>query len=290
LVVHQNPLEEISCSAVVGAAIAEHYLPQGAHSLLPSTELGVLLSLADKLDSLCLMINAGIDVKGNKDPLGLRRLAIGIARLIGLKGEKSALPFVLKQILDLTFDVFALSQIKLLPEGIEKTYQFILERIKHAWREEFSSHVVDATAAKASTLSLIHLREFTKALESALLPNDEASVLNSLLPYRRARNLTQHISYNYDICVQPNLFQHETETRLFECLQAAESKVTECFHSGNYYTLLRELALLGAPLEDFFNHVMVNDQNQTIKENRLALLYKVKKLYENVAEFSYIQA
>jgi glycyl-tRNA synthetase beta subunit len=129
------------------------------------------------------------------------------------------------------------------------------------------------------------------AASQALKESGESSLSAALVPYRRARNLTQDIT-SKDAAphsVKPDLFKEDAEQQLLLALTELEKKCGEWLSAGRFSDYFRGLAALGAPLAVFFEKVLVNAEDPAIKANRIALLFKVRGLYEQAADFSKVQ-
>lgn len=280
---------------LIATAIAEHYGPSGASSSLPATPLGQLIALADKLDSLVMMINQGADLKSNKDPFGLRRHAIGIVRLLGLEGlEKSsggsALGFAIDEVLLATLETLSAKGWQAKSDTFEKAFTFLTGRLKAAWRLEFNPGAVEAVCARLEGRTLEDVRMLVVATQSALSKVGSGSLLEALVPYRRSRNLTQDVPMGVTAqSLRPELLNLDAEKVLFEVLLEIEKAAGHLLKEKKNEEFLNLLAKLGLPLAAFFETVLVNDPDARQKNNRLALLCRIRSLYETVADFSLVQ-
>jgi glycyl-tRNA synthetase len=290
LVSHQKPFG--SSSEVIAKAIAEHYEPKSAQGALPSSPLGQVVALADKLDSLCLMMNHGAELKGNKDPFGLRRLAIGILRLLGMEDNDTVVvPLTLDEALRQALLGLAGSGRTVKPDTFEKVRTFLLGRLKASWRGQYNPFAVDAATANTAGMALPKARQFVMSAALALQQTGEGSLQEALVPYRRSRNLTADVPSDKEKkrAVDERLFSHDSERTLLACLAIAERNVADALASEDFERAFMELAKLGKPLASFFEGVMVLDKEAHIRENRLALLVRIRGLYESVADFSQVQ-
>jgi glycyl-tRNA synthetase len=287
LLKEQNVFNDTYKSEIAAKAVEEHYLPLGAQSPLPTTIEGVVLALADKLDSLCLMFSHGAEMKAGKDPLGMRRLALGVVRLLGIRNENNSIALPLKDVLNLTFQVIEEEkQVKVTIESRHKTNLFIIDRIKAALEDEFDIRLIEALSRQLLEEPFSKVRLFAVEMTNALKKTGEGSLQNALLPYKRAKNLT----YNWnDTAINTKLFKASAEFLLYETLQNIENIIKTQLQNSQYQEVFNTLASLAEPLSEFFETVMVNDPDEALKRNRLNLLTKICSLYENVANFSCIQ-
>ena len=278
--------------AQVARAIESHYEPAGASNGLPVTPAGLILSLADKLDTLGMFVNSGFDIKGNKDPFGLRRAAIGILRVLGMDvGDRGGLMLGLGEAVDVALTSLEHSGVRVGSDTRDKMITFLMGRLRAAWRDSYDPGAVDAVCARVDARSLFEARELVAAASQALKESGESSLSAALVPYRRARNLTQDIT-SKDAAphsVKPDLFKEDAEQQLLLALTELEKKCGEWLSAGRFSDYFRGLAALGAPLAVFFEKVLVNAEDPAIKANRIALLFKVRGLYEQAADFSKVQ-
>lgn len=276
-------------SALVAKAIGEHYLPAGANSPLPTSLLGCVLSLADKMDSLAMYINSGVDVKGNKDPFGLRRQALAILRLVGLDDHnENTVGSSLRDLVDVCLDVLRQSGWTVGADTHEKMMQFFTGRLRSAWRECFNVGAVEAVCAKIDFNSVVDARKLAEVTTNALSKQGEGSFVEAILPYKRSRNLTQQL-HSHGVEVKPGLFVAKEESQLFESVCDIEKRIKDRLSEGDYSGYIEALTDIGKPLAKFFDSVMVNDPDESLKANRLALLMHIRGLYEHVADFSLVQ-
>jgi glycyl-tRNA synthetase len=277
----------------VAQAIAEHYAPAGATSALPETALGKIVSLADKLDSLVVLVGHGTDVKGNKDPFALRRTALAILRLLGADGAgDAAVPLSLSECFKLTMNFARASGLSLAADTEDKLLQFSLARLKALWKTQFDAGAVEAVCSRIQTQSVASSLEWVKATGKALLREaDEAPALAlAIIPYKRCKTLTEDILKSGDIpAVETGHFVEDEEKALFEALERAEADGHDLLERKECERYLKLLAELRHPMANFFDRVMVNADDFKIRQNRLALLLRVRRLYDVVADFSLVQ-
>lgn len=284
-------------SNAVADAVAEHYLPSGAASAMPQTPAGRIVALADKIDSLVMFINGSADVKGNKDPFGLRRNAMGVLRLLGMnETDDCTIAYGVDEVVDAAVDAIrsidanSLSMVvPIQTDTSDKVKQFLLARLRAAWRETFDPRAVEAVCAGTNQLPIVDARKFVEEITLALGRTGENSLLSSLLPYKRCRNVTATVKSLNQHIIKPELFTSEFEKRLFCEAQEIEKQTEEFIQTGEFGKYIERLSKLGKPLAAFFDNVMVNDKDEALKTNRTALLFKIRELYEGVADFSKIQ-
>ncbi|NBO37133.1 glycine--tRNA ligase subunit beta [bacterium] len=276
----------------IASAIAEHYAPAGANAALPSTALGKVVSLADKIDSLVVLVGHGTDIKGNKDPYGLRRLALAILRLLGADGESAAVEISLTVCLKLAIENCRSSRMELQAETEEKVFAFMLGRLRALWKTHFDPGAVEAVSARLSTQTISSSLDWVKATSRALvrLGEEPAPLALAMVPYKRCRTLTEDLLKNGDSpAIETEHFIEDEEKELYTALERAESEGHSLLLSNSCEAYLGLLADLRHPMANFFDRVLVNAQEFKIKQNRLALLLRVRRLYDAVADFSLVQ-
>lgn len=276
----------------VAAAVSEHYEPATAFAPLPASPLGRVLSLSDKLDSLVVLIGHGTDVKGNKDPFGLRRLSLAILRLLGSDGGVPALSLSLVECIQRTVENCRRHGMTLNDDVEDKVFGFIAARLRAAWRTQFDAGAVEAVTARLAqqtvAMSLAWVQATSAALQRA--GNDAAPLALAIVPYKRCRTLTDHMaSLAQTPEVNSALLQESEEKALFQELVNSEAICRELLQRNDCQRYLGVLADLRNSMARFFDSVLVNAPDEALKQNRLAILLRVRQLYDTVADFSLVQ-
>jgi glycyl-tRNA synthetase beta chain len=270
----------------VAEAITEHYQPRSAADSLPTSDLGKVLSLADRLDTLLGIFAIGLKPTGNRDPFALRRAALGLVRIL----LATNWPLRLDQLLAIGAE--ALSEpsghraptVAEVPAGtMEELREFILERARSYFLsgEATARQMAAVLAAPLGTLGDLGARveavgRFMSRPEGESLISANKRIGNIL------RKQKDDISRNID----PDLFTLSEERRLFEELSKASTETGDQFGQGDYDGALRSLAALREPVDDYFDQVMVMDEDPRLRGNRLAMLARLKSLFDRVADFS----
>ncbi len=265
--------------SVAGACI-EHYQPRFAGDALPRTPVGVCVALADKLDTLVGIYGIGLIPTGDKDPFGLRRQALGLARILV---EKS-LSLDLRDLLQLARGQF--------PAGVvaESVAQdltvFVADRLRPWLREQdFEVDEIEAVLALGVT-RLDQLLPRLKALKAfRRLPEAEALAAAN----KRIRNILKQAGGKPRDAVDASLLSEDAERVLAEQVNARRAEVEPLFAKGEFEAALRRLASLRAPVDTFFDKVMVMVDDEALKQNRLALLNSLSNLFLGAADISRLQ-
>ncbi|MBS1210712.1 MAG: glycine--tRNA ligase subunit beta [Proteobacteria bacterium] len=267
----------------VADAIEDHYKPRFAGDDLPRNDIGVVVALADKLETLVGLFGIGQVPTGDKDPFALRRHALGVIRMLIEKNLDLDLP----ELLLTAFKVFPF-EISMYPaENIKLVMTFIFERLSGQLREQgYSAQEVDAVLA----LKPQRLGDIAKRLAAvrafAALP--EAAALAAA--NKRVGNILKKIEGELPTEVKPALLAEDAEKALFAALGEIAPKATAAFDSGDYTASLQALAALRGPVDAFFDAVMVNAEDPALRANRQALLNQLYGLMNRVADLSKLSA
>ena len=262
----------------VAIAIYEHYLPIQAGGQLPSDNVGAFVSLADKIDTLCGCFGVGLIPTGTADPYALRRSAIGILNIIIERGFRLAIP-------DLVGRSLALLAPKLTRPTAEvqaDVVEFIrLRLVNMLTTQGYPQDVVDAVLS-ASFDDAIDALERVKAL-AELKGREDFEPL--AVAFKRVGNI---IKGGVDQAVDAGRFEAPCEGALWSALQQVQGTVAAATAAGRYGEALQAIAALRAPVDAFFDGVMVMAKEDAVRNNRLALLTGVAALFQGIADFSRI--
>jgi glycyl-tRNA synthetase beta chain len=264
----------------VADAIGDHYRPRFAGDALPASVDGQILAVADKLDSLAGIFSIGKKPSGNRDPFGLRRSALGIVRtLIEC---------------DLNIDLKALigEAVDAQPEGkIEKAelcdalYTYITDRLRRYFLDRdtaLATETFDAVLARSPS-SLVDFGRRLDAVQ-AFIKLDAAASLAAA--NKRIANILHQADGGGTTSVKEKLFTDEAERSLWVSLGETTNVVRPLLDGGDYTKALTELAGLRAPVDRFFDDVMVMADDEAVRNNRLALLGELRALFLDVADIS----
>jgi glycyl-tRNA synthetase beta chain len=258
----------------VADAIEDHYKPRFAGDTLPRGATGTVVALADKLETLAGMFAIGNLPSGDKDPFALRRHALGVVRMLVEKD----LPLELAGLLALAFGVFKDAP----AQAQAQLTDFIYDRMAASLREQgYTAQEVDAVLA----LRPQRLGDVPKRLAAvrafAALP--EAPALASA--NKRIGNILKKAD-QADAHVNPALLKEPAEQALYAAMKDAAPKAATQFQAGDYTSSLQTLAVLRAPVDAFFDGVMVNAEEADLRLNRLGLLATLHQAMNRVADLS----
>ena len=265
-------------SSDVSEAIEDHYKPRFAGDDLPRNNVGLVVALADKLETLVGMFGIGNVPTGDKDPFALRRHALGVIRMLIEKDVALGLP----ELLALSAPVFG----DKISGSAEALIDFIYDRLSGSLREQgFSAQEVDAVMALRPA-RLGQVSQFLSAVRSfAALPEAPALAAAN----KRIGNILKKAG-EVDAHVNPALLQEEAEKNLYAVMQKLVPESEAQFKAGDYTASLQTLAALRAPVDAFFDDVMVNAEEMDLRLNRQGLLKSLHVAMNRVADLSRLAA
>ncbi len=266
--------EEVSC------AIADHYLPRFPGDALPRTLTGKLLSLIDKLDSVVGSVLSGVEFSSSKDPFGIRRMAAGIVEILMSMEDTS---FPCQRIVKKAKDIYV-EDFPKITGSIEQVQELLYERTETYLRERGIEYDVINAIKK---LDLDYIPTF---LERAMVISDrkkDEDFRELCLAHKRIRNIISKAEFPIQEVDDKYLFD-EAEIRLFSMVVESETLTESLLKDRDYEALIRLLYLLNPEIARFFDNVLVMDENEKIRYNRLNLLLRLKNLLERFAGFSEI--
>jgi len=270
-------------AADVAAAIEEHYRPVYSGAPLPDTLVGAILSIADKMDSICGCFTVGLIPTGASDPYALRRQGIGIIQIMNDKG----LSFPLRELIRCSLEQFGSKSSSDMGELVAKVDTFLQNRISHLLAEEGFSKDVIAAIVGVSADDVPNVRNRVKALESLKARPDFEPLA---VGFKRVVNIIKKSGQQEEgaalEAVEPKLFEHESEGALFEEFKAIDQRVSEAMEKESFDRALVEIASLRDAVDRFFDGVMVMAEDTGIRRNRLALLGQIAALFGKLADFS----
>jgi glycyl-tRNA synthetase beta chain len=255
-------------AVAVAAALEEHYRPQGPSDTVPTDPVSIAVALADKLDTLAGFWAIDEKPTGSKDPYALRRAALGVIRIVVENGIRLPL-------LDAT-------------GGDSDLLSFFHDRLKVYLRDKGARHdLIDAVISpEADDLLLVVSRV---AALGIFLDTEDGQ--NLLAGTRRAANILaaeEKKGTRIAAAVDPLLFRQDEETALSEAVTRAEHEAGEAIARQDFSAAMQALAALRRPVDAFFEAVLVNDEDEAVRANRLALLSRIRDATGRMADFSRI--
>ncbi len=264
----------------VATALEEFYLPRYSGDRLPATPTGIALSLAEKTDTLMGIFGIGMKPTGDKDPFALRRSALGLLRIV----REHSLTLNVDELLQQAENT--LGTLIKEPDAKDQVRQFLMDRLRVLLGDEgVGSQLFEAVAAvnpghipdlEARIQAVRHFQELPEA-ESLAAAN------------KRIRNILRKSNDTIPETVDASLLQEAAEKALYQILQSLEAKVSPLIAQSEYTQALKTLSELREPVDRFFDDVMVNVDDPTLRANRLALLQSLAGLFLQVADISALQ-
>ncbi|MBH1970321.1 glycine--tRNA ligase subunit beta [Moraxellaceae bacterium AER2_44_116] len=264
----------------IALALNEQYLPKFAGDVLPTTHSGLAVAIADKLDTLVGIFGINQPPTGSKDPFGLRRAAIGLLRIIIEK--------------ELVLDINVLSQQAVNAYGsklsnantVNEVFEFLLGRYRAMYEEQnIGVDVIQAVQTLKPTQPLDFDRRIKAVANFRNLAEAEALAAAN----KRVANILSKDGVTVTGAVDNSLLSEAAEQTLAAQVAKLQAELTPLFAAGDYTSALTALAALRAPIDSFFDTVMVNADDLAIRQNRLNLLASLRALFLAVADISQLQ-
>ncbi len=262
-------------SAAVAQAIREHYLPKRAGSELPVSIPGVLVALADRLDTIAGCFGIGQQPTGTADPFGLRRLTLAVLHIIGDQN------FVVS-LRELLYKALALYGDKV--DGGEATVEAALSFIKGRFVNDALARGLDQGAVEAVTsLGFDVVYDCRRKIEALIAIRHEETFSVLAASFKRIRNIVKEHPEGE---VDPSLLVEEAERNLMEAYTTVAASVLPLLGGKEYAQALVEMLALKEPINRFFESVMVMAEDEAIRRNRLHLLTKIAQLFLQIGDIS----
>ncbi|TJV53674.1 MAG: glycine--tRNA ligase subunit beta [Mesorhizobium sp.] len=263
----------------VAAAAEEHYKPQGPSDRVPTDPVSVAVALADKLDTLTGFWAIDEKPTGSKDPFALRRAALGVVRIL----IENRIRLELTSIFAKAFANFTGGA-----GQISDLLAFFHDRLKVYLRDQGARYdLIDAVITPQSD-DLLQIVRRVEALGSFL---DSEDGRNLLAGTKRAANILAAEEKKKTLvaeAVEPALFREDAEKRLVSAVNQAEKEAGQAIQNEDFSAAMLALSVLREPVDSFFEGVLVNDEDQAVRANRLALLARIRAATDQVADFSKI--
>jgi glycyl-tRNA synthetase beta chain len=263
----------------VADAIEAHYRPRFAGDRLPESLVACAVALADKLYLLAGFFGIGQQPTGEKDPYGLRRAALGVIRIL----VERAFPV---QLNDLVADAYRVLQHKDIGQAHTDVIGFILERLRGYLAERgYSAHEIEAVLSRA----FVRLDQVPRQLEAVRAFSQLPEAPSLAAANKRIANILKQagsVPAEFD----PALFTEAEEKQLASAFAAVQPGFESAFRAGDYTGALRGLAALKAPVDAFFDKVLVMDKDERVRLNRIGFLGKLHATMNRIADLSRLAA
>lgn len=269
----------------VAASLEEQYLPKFSGDVLPQTPVGICLALSDRLDTLVGIFAIDQAPTGSKDPFSLRRSAIGILRILIEKQLPINLVALVEQAIKGYSDAEG-SKIAKMGDTFTQVMAFLNSRYRAMYTEQgVSVDTIQAVQAINPHMPL----DFDQRIRAvqAFSELSQASMLAD--SNKRVANILAKSEIEVADTVDETLLSEPAEQNLYANVKQAQTRVQPLLEQADYTQVLQTLASLDEPLTEFFDNVMVNSEDEALKNNRLALLRQVRALFLTVADISELQ-
>ncbi len=272
----------------ISLAVSEHYLPSGIDSKVPKKPYSIALSLSDKIDSLVGFFGINLKPTSSKDPYALRRMAISLLRLIIENQKKIKLRDLINYSINLYKEQNYSFDSKLINDELG---DFILDRLKNYLKEKnIRSDIIECSTNSYGIDDLLKI--FNKSLN--LNKNIKKDFgLDVIAIYKRSANILNSESKSKLEIVgsaDPGLFKNDYEKNLYKKIHAIRKYFSSVGRDEDYDESLKTLSGAKIEVNEFFDNVIVNDQEELIKKNRLELLKMLCKSFDNYFNFSKIES
>ncbi len=272
----------------ISLAVSEHYLPIGMDSMIPRKPYSVALSISDKLDSLVGFFGVNLKPSSSKDPYALRRMAISLVRLIIENNSTLKLKDLINYSSMLYKDQGFEFDIKILQKDLS---EFILERLKNYLRDkQVRNDIIESSIQISNVDEIFKIYKKSVALNKNIKKDFGQAVISI---YKRSSKILYSEKENsLEILgsADPGLFKNDFEKNLYKRIHEIRKYFSSIGKTENYEESLITLSLAKNEIDAFFDNVIVNDNDPSIKKNRLELLKMLCKSFENYFNFSKIEA
>lgn len=277
--------EKEGLDSEIAAALEEQYFPNSSGGALPATKTGLTLALAEKLDTLVGGFAIGAKPTGSKDPYALRRMAIGLIRLVCEKN----IAFPLRQWLQHSADILTCD----LPDlpalaGLEEIQHYIMERFDNYYRDQnIAPEIYQAVQATTIGKTDNHddLRDFDRRVRALHQFSQTEHSTGLLASAKRIRNILRKNGVP-ETQVDTALFVETAEKNLWHSQLSVAENFARAISRGDYTSALNTLNALSDPLEIFFNETMVMTEDTALRNNRLAVLNTLQQYFDRIGDLS----
>jgi len=267
----------------VAEAIFEHYLPRFSGGRLPVTKSGMILGIADKVDTIIGCFVMGLTPTGSQDPYGLRRQSRGKIAIILKNNLKISLKDVIQKSLSLYKESVSVELKIDENEILSQILSFLKQRVKNIFLEDGVRYdVIDAVLAVDSVGDVVDIKHRIKTIEELYNQPIFRKILNSS---NRVLNLSKN---NEETEIDKSLLKEKVELNLYHNYESIYPRIKEFICKKEYKKVFKLLGDLCEPVDEFFDQVLVMDKDRDIRKNRIALIKKIGILFNQVADLSKI--
>ena len=270
-------------------AISEQYLPTGSGSRVPKKPFSIALSLADKIDTLVGFFGLNQKPTSSKDPYALRRLALGVIRII-VENKKD---FKIKDLINYSLSLYLDQGFEIDNQSLQNELSdFLMDRLKYHMKEEnIRNDIIQASTSSFNLDQSVIIFNKAKHLNKII---NKPNGLDIIASYKRASNILdgelKKDKIELSNTTDPGIFKTELEKNLFKKISELRKYFSGINKDENYVQTLDNLASVKREVFDFFDNVIVNEDDLVIKKNRLELIQMMCKTFNNYVNFSLIDS
>lgn len=262
----------------VAEAIEEHYQPLSFTDSLPQSLIGTILSIADKIDTLCGIFGIGNIPTGSQDPYALRRAGNGVIRII----YEKELAFKLSELLDYAYSLVN-HLLKEKDNNKEELKNYLIQRIRWVLEQNRIDYdIIDAVMVSGFS----DPDKLKKKVEALQLLRERDDFEKLIISFKRVSNIIAQEEHFADL--DEKLFREAAEKKLFQALLDLERESQPLLANNDYRKLLERFISLKDKIDHFFDSVMVNVEDKELRKNRYALLERIKRLFLHIGDLSLI--
>ncbi len=274
----------------VAEGIEEHYLPRLAHDSLPQTDCGRIVAIADRIDSIVGLLGAGEQVKGDRDPYSLRRMAFAVMRII----IESSVDIDLKEALQHSTDIYCAQAADMQDTvcvtrqdfKVDGIFDFMLDRLRTYYLDQgYGGDEFNAVADLKPPRPL----DFDNRLRAVRQFRELPQFSDLIAGNKRISNILRQSAVCGELQVSPQLLSEPSELDLYRQARQVSKQIEPLIKRFEHAEILRQLAVLRDPIDEFFDHVMVMADDDKVQRNRIALVAFVSGLFREVADVSQLQ-
>ncbi len=273
----------------ISQAITEQYLPIGLNSRVPKKPFSITLSISDKIDTLVGFFGINEKPTSSKDPLALRRTALSVIRIL-IENKRD---IKINDLLNFSASLYLNQGFNLTNKNLQKELNnFLKDRFKYYLREKAIRHdIIDASISSLSLNKLFSSFEKARCLNKIINSQIGMDVISS---YKRASNILESEMKNKEIEIDnttdPGIFKSEFEKNLYKKINEIKKYYSNIDNDENYEKTLSILATSRKEIFEFLDNVKVNEENETLRKNRLELINMLCKTFHNFTNFQLLKA
>ncbi len=261
----------------VATAIYEHYMPRGENDSLPSNKISAILAIADKLDTVCGIIGVGLLPSGSKDPFALRRAANGIVQII----DAFNFELNLKSIIDFAFETLA-EKVKSDSEK-EKVYTFFNQRVLWLLKQKNIDADIIKSITHIDASEIVDLKQRAEDIQKFKKRDDFNQLV---LGFKRVSNIISKNPQSGN--PEEKYLEDVAEKNLYQKYISSKDEIESELKHKNYSKVMSILVEFRPVIDDFFDNVLVNTEDETLRLNRYKLLGRIRDLFLNVSDLTQI--